>query len=318
MKKIFQTLADWHQGGARVALATVIRTWGSAPRRAGSLMAIAADGRCEGSGSGGCVEGTVIAEAQALMAGHAGTDSASRLLSFTVASEDAWQVGLACGGQIEIQVTVLSGDVRAAAASVIAALDARKPATLTVMLADGALTLSYGAAAETLALGTTTLRLPVLPRRRLMVIGAVHIAQHLALMAQETGYDVTIIDPRAAFTENRQFGDAALVTDWPDEFFRTTRPDRHTAVVALTHDPKIDDAALMPALKSDCFYIGALGSRKTQAARLSRLAATGADDAALGRIHGPVGLDIGAANPAEIAVAILAQITRTLRHSDAV
>ena len=152
------------------------------------------------------------------------------------------------------------------------------------------------------------------PPLRLIVVGAVHIAQTLARMAVTTGYDVTIIDPRSAFASQERFPGVTLATDWPDEVLPGLRPDKRTAIVTLTHDPKIDDPALQAALKSDAFYIGALGSRRTHARRAERLAAAGFDAAQFARIHGPVGLDIGALTPGEIAVSILAEITTVLRH----
>ena len=152
------------------------------------------------------------------------------------------------------------------------------------------------------------------PPLRLVVVGAVHIAQTLARMAVETGYDVTIIDPRSAFASEERFPGVTLATDWPDEVLPGLKPDKRTAIVTLTHDPKIDDPALQAALRSDAFYIGALGSRRTHAKRGQRLESAGFDAAAFARIHGPVGLDIGALTPGEIAVSILAEITATLRH----
>jgi xanthine dehydrogenase accessory factor len=151
------------------------------------------------------------------------------------------------------------------------------------------------------------------PRLRCVVVGAVHIAQPLARMAALTGYLVTVVDPRTAFASDERFPDVTLTTDWPDEALERLKPNRRTAIVTLTHDPKLDDPALSVALRSDAFYIGALGSKKTHAARLKRLAAQGFGEADLARIHGPVGLDIGAISPAEIAVAIMAQITQVLR-----
>ena len=151
------------------------------------------------------------------------------------------------------------------------------------------------------------------PRLRCIIVGAVHIAQPLARMASLTGYLVTVVDPRTAFASDARFPDVALSTDWPDEALQRLQPNRRTAVVTLTHDPKLDDPALAAALRSDAFYVGALGSKKTHAARLKRLAAMGLGEAELQRIHGPIGLDIGAVSPAEIAVAILAQMTQVLR-----
>jgi xanthine dehydrogenase accessory factor len=151
------------------------------------------------------------------------------------------------------------------------------------------------------------------PPPRLVVTGAVHISQELAPMAQRLGYDVTIIDPRTAFATEERFGGVRLLADWPDKVLPDIGVDAHTAFAALTHDPKIDDPALLHALAKDCFYIGALGSRKTHGARLERLKAKGVSDAELARIHAPIGLDIGAISPAEIAVSILAEITARLR-----
>ena len=151
------------------------------------------------------------------------------------------------------------------------------------------------------------------PRLRCVVVGAVHIAQPLARMAALAGYLVTIVDPRTAFANDERFPGIALSTDWPDEALQKLKPDRRTAIVTVTHDPKIDDPALIEALRSDAFYIGALGSKKTHAARLGRLSREGFGDADFARIHGPIGLDIGAISPAEIAVSIVAQMTLVLR-----
>ncbi len=151
------------------------------------------------------------------------------------------------------------------------------------------------------------------PRLRMVIVGAVHIAQPLARMATLAGYGVTVIDPRTAFASDERFPDLTLSTDWPDEALEKLKPNRRTAIVTLTHDPKLDDPALAVALRSDAFYVGALGSKKTHAARCKRLAARGFGESELARIHGPVGLDIGAVSPAEIAIAILAQVTQVLR-----
>jgi xanthine dehydrogenase accessory factor len=155
------------------------------------------------------------------------------------------------------------------------------------------------------------------PPHRCFIVGAVHIAQPLARMAALTGYLVTVVDPRTAFASDSRFPDVAVSTDWPDEALEKLRPDRRTAVITLTHDPKLDDPALAVALRSQAFYIGALGSKKTHAARCKRLLAIGLSEVDLGRIHGPVGLDIGAISPAEIAISVMAQITQVLRAEPA-
>lgn len=158
-----------------------------------------------------------------------------------------------------------------------------------------------------------TLIHPHNPPLRLVVVGAVHIAQSLVRMASETSYDVLVVDPREAFARATRFPGVRVTTDWPDEVLEREPPDARTAVVTLTHDPKLDDPALVIALKSDAFYVGALGSRRTHASRVQRLARHGLTDARIARLHGPVGLAIGARSPAEIAVSILAQMTQVLR-----
>jgi xanthine dehydrogenase accessory factor len=155
------------------------------------------------------------------------------------------------------------------------------------------------------------------PRLRAIIVGAVHIAQPLARMAALTGYLVTVVDPRTAFASDSRFPDVAVSTDWPDEALEKFRPDRRTAIITLTHDPKLDDPALVVALRSAAFYIGALGSKKTHAARCKRLQGMGFGETELARIHGPVGLDIGAISPAEIAISVMAQITQVLRAEPA-
>ncbi len=315
----------WLHQDKAVALAWVTKSWGSAPRPPGACLAVAEDGSFAGSVSGGCVEGDVIAEALEVMA--AGT---FKSLRYGVTHNRAWEAGLACGGTIELCVHPCPE--RAVVDDMIARYDARQPFVAALDLNRGHFHLWTSAAAPSplladalaTALQTeTTARIseqpeayvliPFAPRLRLVIVGAVHIAQALCPMATLAGYAVTIIDPRPAFASRQRFPDTTLVHAWPDEALRTLKPDDRTAIVALTHDPKLDEAALEAALASKAFYIGALGSRKTQAARRRRLRAGGHDAAALDRIHGPVGLAIGARGPAEIAVAILAEMTAALR-----
>lgn len=162
--------------------------------------------------------------------------------------------------------------------------------------------------------GTPRIFLTVdVPPPRMLITGAVHISQALAPMAKLIGYDVTIVDPRTAFASKERFPDVSVLAEWPDTALARLGIDRYTALVALTHDPKIDDPCLLAALASDCFYVGALGSKKTHARRVARLKETGLSDEALARIHAPIGLDIGAVSPAEIALAILAEVTAALR-----
>jgi xanthine dehydrogenase accessory factor len=322
---VLEGAATWRGQGEPVALATVVATWGSSPRPRGSLLAVRRDGQFVGSVSGGCVEAKVIEAALEVLA-----DGVPRSLSFGVADETAWSVGLACGGRIAIFVERLS-PADGWFEALLAARRARQPVVRFTALADGASTLwregepttAPRALAGRLALGTddahaiddgATFVQPFNPPLRLVIVGAVHVAEALTTFARLTGYDVTIIDPREAFARRDLFPGATVLTGWPDELLPELALDRRCALVTLTHDPKIDDPALEAALRTDAFYLGALGSRKTHAARSARLRAKGFDPSALARLHGPVGLDLGGKSPAEIALSIIAELTLRLRR----
>jgi xanthine dehydrogenase accessory factor len=304
---------EWLDAGRRVALATVVDTWGSSPRPRGSQLAVRDDGLFVGSVSGGCVEGKVVEAALEVMASNT-----PRLLEFGVANEEAWEVGLACGGTVRIFVHVpdratLAAIENAREIVVLTPLDGR-PVT-TGMPSDEAL---RAAAERAIATDQPETVDGVFvqaknPPLSLVVVGAVHIAAPLTRIARELGYAVTVIDPRSGFARPERMPGVTVLAEWPDEAMPKLNIGHRTAVVALTHDPKIDDVALEAALKSDAFYIGALGSKKTHASRLARLAELGFGAEALARIHGPVGLAIGAKSPAEIAISIAAQMTSTLR-----
>jgi len=311
-----ETALAWHREGLGAALATVVETWGSAPRRVGAQLAIAGDGRIEGSVSGGCVEGAVIVEAlEALDAGE------HRLLTFGVSDGDAFAVGLACGGTIRVLVepvgTVLPEEMLA---ELVAARAARLPVAYEVNLATGTRRLLRDGYPDRMRMdrsgfeedGQTFVAVHN-PPLRLIVVGAVHIAQALVPMARIAGYDPAVIDPRDTFASPARFPETRLLHDWPDEAVAELGLDTRTALVLLTHDPKLDDPALEAGLRANCFYIGALGSTRTHARRVARMQAAGFGDDEIARIHGPVGLDIGAASPAEIAVSILAEMTAVLR-----
>jgi len=298
-----ETAARWAAEGHAVAIATVESAWGSAPRRPGSHLAIRADGGFAGSVSGGCVEGDVITEAQALLSDGGG----QRLLDYGVADETAWQVGLACGGQIRIRVQRLGDDGYPAALIVQLSEAAQAGRSVTVLTDPHSGQSRPAAAGETLPEGL--IPRPWAPPRRLAIIGAVHIAQALVPLAQALGIAPTIIDPRTLFATEDRFAGLMLDRRWPDEALAEWKPNAASAVVALTHDPKIDDVALATALASPAFYVAALGSRKNHAKRRERLTAQGVAEAELNRIHGPAGLAIGAEGPAEIALSIAAELT---------
>lgn len=319
----------WLKEGRKVAMATVTDTWGSSPRQMGSILVASDSMDFAGSVSGGCVEGAVIEAAQETL--HTGQP---RNLEFGVSHNDAWSVGLACGGTVSIYLESLDLET---VDSILAALATRRPMVRIVPL-DGGEVIHYCPGAhsgqasgteltgiarraidqgksQTIALGSQRTFLHVFtPKRRLFIFGAVHIAQHLSTMAHLAGYDVTVIDPREAFASISRFPAIHLVTTWPDEAMRALNPDPYTAVVTLTHDPKLDDPALEAALASSCIYVGALGSRKTHAARMDRLRQRGVANDALNRIHAPVGLNLGGRSAPEIAISILAEVTQVFNR----
>jgi xanthine dehydrogenase accessory factor len=295
------TAAGWARAGHRVAIATVIETWGSAPRRVGSHLAIRDDGLFEGSVSGGCVEGDVITEALALLESGGGVVRRD----YGVADATAWEVGLACGGKISVLVQRVADDgfPLALIDRLVAAAASGDAVALVTDLASGA---THEGPGDGFARAYP-------PPRRLAIIGAVHIAQGLVPLALALGITPTVIDPRGLFAADARFAGLELDRRWPDDALAEWRPNAASAVVALTHDPKLDDVALAAALRSPAFYIAALGSRKNHAGRLERLAALGFDAETLARVRGPAGLAIGAANPVEIALSIAAEMTAAWR-----
>ncbi|MFC3051349.1 XdhC family protein [Kordiimonas pumila] len=319
MNEELRIAKKWLTEGSRVILAVVAKTWGSAPRQTGSLMVVHEHGHFSGSVSGGCVEGAVIAEAQALSSTLAdSTASYCKTLNYKVGPDEAWQVGLACGGEIRIILFSLRADnIAAIEESLHKTGTAREKCTLRLIKQSGDAVCLSNVAESAVTETDTHIDLTLSPKQRLYITGAVHIAETLAPLAGQCGFDVTVIDPRGMFTENHGYGGVTVVCDWPDEYFSANPLDSECALVTLTHDPKIDDAALIMALESNVFYIGSLGSKKTQATRISRLKAQEIPDTSLARIHGPVGLNIGAKSPQEIAVSIMAEIIAVKRGTDA-
>ena len=307
----------WHKAGKGAALATVVETWGSAPRRVGSQLAISGAGDIEGSVSGGCVEGAVVVEALEAL-----EDGKARMLEYGVSDGDAFAVGLACGGTIRVLVEPI-GDALPLdlLEGLVAARAARQRVAVVADLVDGDRWLTHHGHDERFRMDRSGFeedgRFFVSihnPPLRMIVVGAVHIAQALVPMARLAGYDPTLIDPRDSFGSQARFPGETILHDWPDDAVKSLGLDTRTALVLLTHDPKLDDPALEQALAADVFYIGALGSKRTHAKRVERLSQRGFTAEQIARIHGPVGLDIGAASPAEIAVSILAECTQVLRQ----
>jgi xanthine dehydrogenase accessory factor len=283
---------EWR--GAPMALATVISTWGSAPRPRGSHMIVHQDGRFEGSISGGCVETDVLQRAAEVIGGRP-----AHVQTYGVADGDAWEVGLPCGGEIAVLVQPVGAHGFAPALFDRIAQDSARGRALTL-----ATDLASGVTREGGGPGDFLNRYD--PPRRLLIVGAVQIAQSLVPLAQAIGVRPVVIDPRGRFLTAERFPGVELDDRWPDEAVAARHPGESTAVVTLSHDIKIDDPALIAALRAPTGYVAALGSRRSHAARLARLEGLGFDAGDLARIDGPAGLDIGAVGAAEIALSITA------------
>lgn len=324
---VLQAARDWLERDGRVGLATVIDTWGSAPVPVGGQLAIATDGSFEGSVSGGCIEGEVITEAEEVL-----SDGRPRTLDFGVADETAWRVGLPCGGQIRVLIEQLKTKDDLGYLERALHADHRREALLVcTSLSDGRRELfekttpdlppevsSRLRSGESKLLKTPDGEVflhAMLPPARIVVIGATHIAQVLCELARMTGYEIIVVDPRTAFASAERFRGVTLHAEWPQDVLPRIGVDPYTVVVVVAHVSHIDDEALKFALGSDCLYIGALGSSRNHAKRRQRLLEAGVSEAAFARIKNPIGLDIGAQTPSEIAVAIMAEVILAVRGS---
>jgi len=312
-----ETALAWHRTGEGAVLATVIQTWGSAPRRVGSQLGINRAGDLVGSVSGGCVEGAVVLEAlEALQM------QKPRILEYGVSDGDAFAVGLACGGTIKILLEPVGAVLsEALLADLVVARQARQAVAYVVNIETGVRRLDREGHEVRFRMDRSgfdedlqTFVAVHNPPLRLVIVGAVHIAQALVPIARVAGYDPILVDPRDSFASEARFPGETMLKDWPDEALQSLGLDPRTALVLLTHDPKLDDPALTYALASDVFYIGALGSKRTHSSRVERLKAAGFSKTQIDRIQGPIGLDIGAAGPADIAVSVMAEMTRVLRQ----
>ncbi|PWH16735.1 MAG: XdhC/CoxI family protein [Ardenticatenia bacterium] len=340
MHDVLDKLEAWRQQGQQIGIATVISTWGSSPRPVGAKLITTLRGDIAGSVSAGCVEGAVIEAChQAIQSGQ------PQVLKFGVADENAWEVGLACGGTIEVMVepfaalsgvyetlhrrliehqplalvSVLSGDASQINRKLLIYPDGRSEGDLKLSDAQHKQVVAY--ALERLARGEgTTLQLeggPHLfievypPVPRLIIVGAVHIAEVLVPMANLLGYETIVIDPRSAFATRERFPQATqIIREYPQRVLPSLSLDRFAYLVVLTHDPKLDDPSLVIGLTHPLRYVGALGSQRTNARRIERLRGMGVSEEQLARLHAPIGLPLGGRSPAEIALSILAQITQ--------
>ncbi|MFO1337201.1 MAG: XdhC family protein [Burkholderiaceae bacterium] len=314
---ILRQVVAWRAGGHRVVLGTVTRTWGSAPRPVGSLVAVRDDGAIAGSVSGGCIEDDLIEKVRAhALAAEPPRDGrpagpgfdAPQVVRYGVSGDEAARFGLPCGGTLELVLEPLAdhSQIETLLDRLLAGGQVRRE----LSLATGAVRLGEPEGADVVVLGEATLVTTHGPRWRLLVVGAGQMTHYLAQMAQALDYGVVVCDPRDEYTVAEPLAGVRYVRDMPDDAVTALVPDAHTAVIALTHDPKLDDLALMEALRSPAFYVGAIGSRLNQAKRKQRLAEHfGLGQAELARLHGPVGIKNGARTPPEIAVSILAELT---------
>jgi len=314
---ILPTALEWHVSGIGAAVATVIRTWGSAPRPIGSQLAVSGEGDIIGSVSGGCVEGAVIIEAlNTLKTGR------NVILEYGVSDEDAFAVGLACGGNIQILVEPVGfGLSETIVAELVCRCQRKESVAYSIDIKSGVnkvITLDIADGKKNVGTHTSGfygVEFLVIYEKplRMAVIGGVHIAQPLVSIARMSGFAVMVIDPRSSFLNAIRFPNVELSNLWPDEALKAFKPDSRTAIITLSHDPKIDDLGLIEALNSNCFYIGCLGSKKTHSKRLDRLSKFVNSDVCLSRLHGPIGLNIQSRTPTEIAISIMAEVIQSLR-----
>lgn len=323
---VLRSLRDWRLAGQRALLATVVRTWGSSPRPVGSIMALAADGAVVGSVSGGCIEDDLIFRFTKAYAASAGTDAGPpadepigaddeksipsgppRFVKYGVSADEAHRFGLPCGGTLELLLEFDPDGQRLA--QLVASLEAGRLMQRTVRLRDGAVQLSQASEPQALRLADTELVNTFGPEYRMLLIGAGQLTEYLATMALFSGFAVTVCDPRAEYRGGWSVPGVTLTSDMPDDVVLAFKPDRRSCVVALTHDPKLDDLALLEALKTDSFYVGAIGSRRNNDARRERLIEHfGETESSLARLRGPIGIYIGSKTPSEIAVSVMAEI----------
>jgi len=305
--EVLRSAEAWRKAGHRATLGTVVRTWGSAPRPVGALVAIRDDGQISGSVSGGCVEDDLVEKVRA----RAVAADAPQLMTYGVTNEEATRWGLPCGGTLQLVLEPLSE--ASGVAQLLETVSRQQLVRRRLDMDSGRVTLEPGQWQDALEFDGKVLTTVHGPRWRLVLIGAGQLTRYLAEMARMLDYHVIVVDPREEYADSWSLPGVPIDRDMPDDVIARLNLDGHSAVVALTHDPKLDDMALLEALKSAAFYVGAIGSKKNNDARRERLREFDLSEGEIARLHGPVGLYIGSKTPPEIAVAILAEMTAT-RH----
>jgi xanthine dehydrogenase accessory factor len=305
--QVLKSSVAWRNEGHNVVLVTIVETWGSSPRPAGAMLAIRDDGLVAGSVSGGCVEDDLIDKIR----NHSLQIERPQVVTYGVTKEEAERFGLPCGGTLQLVLEQVTDD--AALTQLLESVERHELVVRTLDMQTGRVKLKPASREDVLSFDGKTLTGVYGPRWRLLVVGAGQLSRYLAQMAQALDYHVTVCDPREEYADTWDVEGAALDRGMPDDVVVSMNLDSHSAVVAVTHDPKIDDLALMEALKSPAFYVGALGSRLNSEKRRERLVLFDLSHEEINRLHGPVGLRIGSKTPPEIAVAILAEMT-AVRH----
>jgi xanthine dehydrogenase accessory factor len=305
--QVLRTSVDWLNEGHRVILATIVETWGSSPRPAGAMLAVRGDGLVAGSVSGGCVEDDLIYRIR----NRSLAVEKPEIATYGISKDEATRYGLPCGGKLELVLEPVND--RQTLVKLLESVDRHELVARTLDLESGKVTVRAATRGDDLSFDRRRLTTVHGPRWRLLIIGAGQLSQYLAQMAQALDYSVTVCDPRAEYADTWNVEGSILTREMPDDVVLEMKLDSHSAVVAVTHDPKLDDLALMEALKSPAFYVGALGSRLNSSKRRERLLMFDLSHAELDRLHGPIGLSIGSKTPPEIAVSILAEMT-AVRH----
>jgi xanthine dehydrogenase accessory factor len=301
--EVLRKSAEWLAAGRRVLLVTVVKTWGSSPRPPGALLAVRDDGHVVGSVSGGCIEDDIVERSRR----EGAFVKEPRAVTYGVSADDARKFGLPCGGTIQLVLEPLGAGSRIG--ELLEQVQAGRLVARTIDLDTAEVKLEPASVTEGLTFDGRVLTTVHGPRYRMLVIGAGQLSKYLAQIAVGLDYQVTVCDPREEYTETWDIPGVTLVRTMPDDTVNEMRLDERCAVVALTHDPKLDDLALMEALKSPAFYVGALGSRANNAKRRERLEEFDVTEAQIARLHGPIGIYIGSRTPPEIAISILAEIT---------
>jgi xanthine dehydrogenase accessory factor len=305
--EVLRTISQWLGNGHQVSLVTVVKTWGSSPRPVGSMLGIRLDGALIGSVSGGCVEDDMVER----VCNKSIAGELPQLVSYGVTRDENQRFGLPCGGMLQLVIEPLK-DVESLQ-QILSSIEQGHIVSRSLNMQNGQIKLQPATYQQTLTFDSNTLTTVHGPRWRLLIIGAAQVSRYLAEMAMALDFQVTVCDPRVEYFPAWQVANVPVTRLMPDDVVKNMMPDQHTGIVCLSHDPKLDDMALLEALISDAFYVGAIGSHINNQKRRERMAMFDISEVEIARLHGPIGLNIGSKTPPEIAISILAEITAIRR-----